>query len=196
MSRGGWWKAGLVSTALVGAVLAPVGAQHADQQASPVAALLKHEVNGSGVWRRDNPEWGPGAEEEPFHWARISRWGPARNVVTSDALSVYADGRCEALSHIVFHPDPKNGGVRVTVFAGIGVVAEGTLTAPGEDTRLVEFTASLPDGTAGRSRDLTDLSRGDTLVTVAKVWEDGAWVPQDTVRWVREPVAPACVMSQ
>jgi hypothetical protein len=167
-----------VSAALVGAALAPVGAQHADQQASPVAALLEHEVSGSGVWRRDNPEWTPGAEDEPSHWVRISRWGPARKVITSYALSVYADGRCQALSHIVFHLDPKNGGVRVTVFAGIGVVAEGTLTAPGDDTRLVEFTASLPDGTTRRSRDLTHVSQGDTLVTWPRCGSTGHGSPR------------------
>jgi len=92
----------------------------------------------------------------------------------------------------VFHLDRASGGALVTVYAGPGVVAEGTLTAPGEGQRLVEFSASLPDGTTRRSRDLTDLSRGDTLVTVAATWQAGAWVPRDTVRWIRNPSPPAC----
>jgi hypothetical protein len=196
MGREGSWKVGLVVAAF-GAAAVVVGttpraeAQNPEQEPSQVEKLLAHELGGSGVWRRDNPEWTPGSDQ-PSHWLRVSRWGPGRSVVTSDALTAFADGRCEPLSHIVFHPDPKSERVRVTVFAQPGVVAEGTLTAHGDGQIAVEFAAILPDGTTRRSRDLTDVSRADTAVTVAQMWQDGAWATRDTVRWIREPSRPAC----
>lgn len=184
------WKAGVLSTVVTLAATAPAGGQQPAREPSAVETLLAQEVAGSGVWRRDNPDWSPGAEV-PSHWIRVSRWGPAHSVVTSDALSVFPDGRCEALSHIVFHLDRKSGGVRLTAFAAPGIVAEGTVSARDRGGRLVELSVPLPDGTTRRSRDLTD-QRGDTLVTVTEAWQDGAWVRRDEVRWVRQPAPPRC----
>lgn len=168
------------------------GAQQADEGASPVATLLEHEVSGSGVWRRANPKWSPGLDA-PSHWVRLSRWGPGRDVVTSDVLSVFADGRCQPITHIVHHLDPAGGGVRVAIYGRAGLRLDGTLTPGDGGRRVLELSGTLPDGTPLRSRDVLDASRPDTLVAAAEVWREGAWVQQDTVRWVRQRVPPACL---
>ena len=184
-NMGVWGQRALGWTAMWAALGATAYEVYGQQSELGVEELLGYHFDGGSRWRQDNEDFEPGGEE-PAYWVRLMEWGPGRDVVLADAFAVYEDDRCEPISHMVFHWDPENGRVALSMFGAAGVLAEGYVERLGPTQNRIVVSVELPNGTQMRNRDTSDHSRPDQYTTQAERWADGEWVLGGTARWRRD----------
>lgn len=152
--------------------------------ASAVERLLSYHLDGSALWRQDNPGFKPGSGA-PAYWIRQLRWGPAREVVVADAIAVLEEGRCQPVAHMVYFWDLANRRVAVNSYNAGGVKGQGHLEAKGSTGTLLFSTVSLPGGDTLRIREYSDNTLLDASTTHPERLVNGVWSAGDSVTWRR-----------
>lgn len=156
------------------------------QASSPtVREYLAHQLEGSGVWRQDNPAFVPGGDQARF-WERVVRNGPDPQVVTADARAVMENGSCQFLAHIVYWWDADANAVAASNYAAGNVRFSGKLVRV-DGAWVLESTGRIPDGTNVRFRDTPGFTRPDAYSTIGFRWDGTDWVRQDESVWQRAP---------
>ena len=176
---------------IAASILLGGGPMEAQESPTLVEQLVGFHVLDDGHWRQDNPE-SSAKDERPTHWVREVAWGPGRDVVVASAFSVYRDGRCEAVAHLVYYLDRSTDRVGLRSFSGGGVVGEGYVEALGPTENRLAASVTLPDGSVQRIRDTSIRSRTGEYSTHAERWLDGEWVAGDTVVWRARPTPRPC----
>ena len=105
---------------------------------------MAYYLAGSAAWQRDNPEFVAGGNA-PSSWIRQYRWGPGRDILLADVFSVYPDGRCDMIVHLVHRWDAARAGVEAHGFGqnGLYVVGQSVDDSPTSTTTVLRVACTI-----------------------------------------------------
>ncbi|NNF60436.1 MAG: hypothetical protein HKN06_03790 [Gammaproteobacteria bacterium] len=147
-----------------------------------------HLLAGSGRWRAPNPDFSPGSGTEKFYGMNY-RWGPHRQHVIGEIVSIYEDGRQtkDWSKYIIFNPVTEKVYMQQT--GSRGVYFEGELGE--QDGRKVHAgLIYIPNGTLKSVRDEIEIIDDNTFVShVFERDASGGWTKKRQWTWTLQPGA-------
>lgn len=152
-------------------------------------AIAEHAgflLAGSGRWRAPNPDYTTGSEDEQFYGMNY-RWGPHRQHVVGEIVSIYADGR-EAMDWSLFMTwNPVTGQAVLEQTGANGVYFRGELGKTKDGRHKQQGLIYLPNGEVKSVRDEIEVL--DSRRYRSHVFErdqNGGWKKVRVWTWTRQ----------
>lgn len=153
---------------------------------SKLAPHVAHLLSGSGRWRADNPDYESNGDE-PRQYGMNYRWGPHRQHVVAEIVSLYDDGRQEKEWSLYITHNPVTGGTALEQTGRVGLYFRGELGTEASGHHVENGLIYLPNGMVKSVRDRNVMLDADTRR--AHVYErdaSGGWKQVREWTWRQE----------
>lgn len=138
-------------------------------------AYARYLAAGSGQWRAPNPDYEPDSGE-PAQFGMHYRWGPHRQHLAGEIVSVYPDGRVSKDWSLYLTRNPVTDEIVLEQTGKRGVYFRGELRKSGDGEYHEYGLIYLPNGTVKSVHDRVEIVDADTRVShVYDRADDGRW---------------------
>lgn len=151
-----------------------------------IAPHVAHLLSGSGRWRAANPEYEPGGKA-PKQYGMNYRWGPHKQHVIAEIVSLHADGRQEKDWSLYITHNPVTGITALEQTGRSGVYFRGEMSTDADGHHVENGLVHIPNGTVKSVRDRNVML--DPNTRVANVYErdeNGRWRKAREWTWRQE----------
>lgn len=170
------------------------GARRVEDAPSPSSARrsklephVGHLLSGSGQWRAANPGWLQGSDA-PREFGMNYRWGPHRQHVIAEIVSLYADGRREKDWSLYLTYNPVTGVATAEQTGWPGLYFRGETSVAPDGHHVESGLIFFPNGTVKSVRDENEMVDPDTRIArVFERAEDGGWRQVREWTWKQLP---------